>query len=108
MNHRQAELFRQLLIEACGHYQEVDGGKIIAGTWDKEGGQCPITCLTGIHHTPGQIVDEINSLLGTTTFSWEEVMAFVYTFDDNAYYARKQYVSAMLIARELRDKYIHA
>lgn len=106
MNHRQAELFRQLLIEACDHYIEVEGGKIIASTFQAlDGDQCPLVCLCGRIPTV-DMVKEINSMLGTTTFSKEDLWSFIVGFDNGTTNWYPNAVSAKLVGRELRQRYI--
>lgn len=112
MNAKQAQQFRQLLIEACDHYKEYEGGSIIAGHFKAHDidGQCPITCLVGSQAKVGDmygIVSMINSILDTTSFTPLEVWAFIRAFDGSyMMFDYTQYVSATLIGRELRDRYI--
>jgi hypothetical protein len=106
MNHREAELFRSLLIEACDHYIEIEGGKIVAGAFQTlDGDQCPITCLCGRVVIP-DAVKEINSMLGTTSFKIDDLWSFIGAFDNDCANWYPNRVSARLIGKELRQRYI--
>jgi hypothetical protein len=110
MNIDQAERFQELLEEACDHHIEYDGGRIISREFtDDNGGQCPLTCLLG---TATELVIEsmvrkTNQLLDTTTITSRELLSFISAFDGRdmlEYY--KPYVSAILIGKALREKYL--
>ncbi len=105
MNGEQAERFQQLLVEACDNHID-NGGKVVSGIfYTADGGKCPLSCLFGsvivIH-----MAQELKSLVGGQ-HSEDELWAFVTSFDakELAEY-QKQYVSAILIGKELRRKYI--
>ncbi len=107
MNVEQAERFQQLLEEACEHHIEYDSGTIVAKSFDNySGGMCPMTCLFG--RAPIMVMaEEANHLLGTTTITFAEIWALIDAFDGVSIHENyNQYVSAILIGRALREKYI--
>lgn len=109
MNADQAERFQELLEEACDHYIEYDGGRIISGNFGNVGDktQCPLRSLFGMINV-NDMVGEVNSLLDTHTITESELWAFIDAFDDRPIDEyRRGFVSAILIGRALRAKYIH-
>ncbi len=107
MNGEQAERFQQLLEEACDHFIEYDGGRIVDRAFsDSKTGQCPLTCLFG-KVLPEKMVVQTNSLLGIDIMTVGDIWAFINAFDGNITMEyHKPYVSAILIGRALREKYI--
>lgn len=105
MNADQAELFQKLLEEACDHFTD-SGGKIITLSFMRsDGAMCPLTCLLGRRNTV-DMLQELAHMLDTT-ISWDELWTFIHTFDSAAIKEhQKQYVSMVLIAKALREKYI--
>lgn len=106
MNSEQAERFQELLEEACDHHIEYDGGKVVDRGFTKDdGGQCPMTCLFGRVSTY-IMASEAGSML-EATISQEELWTLMHSFDGlELMDFQKQYVSAILIGRALRAKYI--
>lgn len=106
MNGEQAELFQQLLEEACDHFID-DGGIVITKSFVnlKDGGQCPLTCLLG-RRDSFSMIKELSEMLDTT-ISWNELWTFISAFDgvDLLDY-QKGSVSMILVAQSLRKKYI--
>lgn len=106
MNAAQAQRFQQLLIEACDHYKEYEGGQIIARAFKTDSGQCPITCLLGSVSENVDRIKEINSLLNTTTFSLNDLWSFTIAFDGDHPNGLAKNVSASLVGAALRKKYL--
>jgi len=106
MNQLQAEHFQQLLEEACDRHIE-SGGRIISRRFTsyEDGGQCPLTCLLG-RQTMYYKALEANRLLNTHTISDEELWALVFAFDGKFVPDHQDFVSAKLIGKALRHKYI--
>ena len=107
MNNAQAERFQELLEEACDHHIEYDGGTVITRVFQTEaGGQCPLTCLFG-RIGVDLMVAECNDMLDTKSVTDEELWAFIFAFDGSVTSEPdKHFVSAILIGRALRGKYI--
>lgn len=106
MNGEQAQLFQQLLEEACDHFID-EGGKVITHSFVnlKDGGQCPLTCLFGRVNIE-TMTKEMVSMIDTTA-NYEEMWTFITAFDGGEIFDyQKKYVSMLLIAKALREKYI--
>lgn len=115
MNVQQAERFQQLLIEACDKHLE-DGGKIIHRMFFEKdsNGACPLYCLFGRDTIIG-MAKKLGQLVGGTHNEdemWAFTIAFDGSFDIHQWLGnpiadhQKKYVSAILIGKALRAKYL--
>jgi hypothetical protein len=93
MNFNQVQQFRQRLIEACDKHIAA-GGKIVSGTFKRRPNEvCPLTCLS--------LTDKDWVSFGG------ELWAFIIAFDDSRLTDKdKSYVGAVLLGKELRQKYL--